>query len=239
MKLEFGNLKRNYNPHINVGGECAKYTNQCAMKMSSALIKVGFGLKGYSDNMCKGADGLYYARGAQALAEYLRQKYKKPKEILPKDVKNKLKGKQGIIFYDEIKEPTGGTVDHIDLWDDIDVIGNTGNDYLIRCKKVLFFPVTWIVWACWIKRKTNAIRVKIYNRGIIGVFRNQVEAEAEKEADKAWLKPWGWECWIKKSTLAVRSTIHDSGIIAIYDTEIAAKSENTYQWGDVWKMLLE
>jgi hypothetical protein len=90
------------------------WKNQCAIRVSIALIGAGCPLDGYSEPTCKHG----HARGAESLATYLWRNLSKPKIYRSGDTaKAELASKQGIIFFKDIAGFRGGIGDHIDLWD--------------------------------------------------------------------------------------------------------------------------
>lgn len=69
------------------------YINQCAMRVSSALMKAGFNMDDYKEP--KTTDGL--ARGAESLANYLWRKTVAP-ERHGRNEAHKLRNREGIVF---------------------------------------------------------------------------------------------------------------------------------------------
>lgn len=120
-----------------IGGNCASYKHQCAMRMSAALAGAGFRLRKYKENTCK-ANGVVHARGAEALANYLGWRLFKPKKSYFFSARSDVKGKTGIIFFKDIKGFRSGRGDHIDLWNGSRT--KTG-EYFKRCSEVWFWPL--------------------------------------------------------------------------------------------------
>jgi hypothetical protein len=90
------------------------WDNQCAIRVSIALVDAGFHLTGYTDPLCKHG----HARGAESLANYLWKQLRAP--VIRKDAgkaKGLVKDKTGIVFFRNITGFRGGLGDHIDLWD--------------------------------------------------------------------------------------------------------------------------
>ena len=89
------------------------WDNQCAIRVSVALVDAGFKLTNYTDPLCKHG----HARGAESLANYLWKQIGPPK-ILKDAAKAKAhtKSKTGIVFFRNITGFRGGLGDHIDLW---------------------------------------------------------------------------------------------------------------------------
>lgn len=91
---------------------------------------------------------------------------------------------------------------------------------------------TTIIWECWIRKPSRAIRVKLHDSGIIGVFNTQAEADAEKDSDVSWLRECVWECWIKSRSNAIQVKVYNSGIIGVFNSRDEAESEKEtgYAW---------
>jgi hypothetical protein len=90
------------------------WDNQCAIRVSIALVGAGFPLTAYTDPLCKHG----HARGAESLANYLWKQVRPP--TISKDPskgKARTKAKTGIILFRNITGFRGGRGDHIDLWD--------------------------------------------------------------------------------------------------------------------------
>lgn len=110
---------------------CDVYQNQCAMRVSKALIDSGFPLSNYTDPKC-GA----YARGAESLANHLWRKWGRPDIYTnPLTAKGRVQGRKGIILF---KDLFGGPGDHIDLWNGS---GTKTGEYFKPCKQVWFFEL--------------------------------------------------------------------------------------------------
>jgi hypothetical protein len=111
------------------------WDNQCAIRVSIALVGAGFHLTGYTDPLCKHG----HARGAESLANYLWKQLRPP--IVRKDAgkaKAATKDKTGIVFFRDITGFRGGLGDHIDLWDR--TASMTG-EYFDVCAQTWFWEV--------------------------------------------------------------------------------------------------
>jgi hypothetical protein len=86
--------------------------NQCAIRMSIALIASGLDLNTYTEPMC--AHG--HARGAESLANYLYRRIARPRMMTGTEFNQVVAQKTGIVFFKNIVGFRGGEGDHIDLW---------------------------------------------------------------------------------------------------------------------------
>jgi Type VI secretion system (T6SS), amidase effector protein 4 len=89
------------------------WDNQCAIRVSIALVGAGFFLSAYTDPLCKHG----HARGAESLATYLWKQVRPP--TISKNSSNGkacTRAKTGIILFRNITGFRGGRGDHIDLW---------------------------------------------------------------------------------------------------------------------------
>lgn len=115
------------------------YENQCAIRVSKAIHGAGVEMKSF-----KGAsvqlDGLKAAIGATQLADWLKlQPFcglpSEPENITGKDWESKIKGRSGIIYFENYWHRPGETTtasgDHIDLWNGSSLTPNAVN-YLRR-----------------------------------------------------------------------------------------------------------
>lgn len=90
------------------------WDNQCAIRLSTALVNAGFNLTDYTDPLCKHG----HARGAESLANYLWKQAGAPiKRSSAGSAKALTKSRTGIVFFRNITGFRGGLGDHIDLWD--------------------------------------------------------------------------------------------------------------------------
>lgn len=90
------------------------WKNQCAIRVSIALIGSGFQLTNYSDPKCSHG----HARGAESLANYLWRQVGEPKRANNSTDARRLvsQGMPGIVFFRNLDGFRGGEGDHIDLW---------------------------------------------------------------------------------------------------------------------------
>lgn len=80
-------------------------------------------------------------------------------------------------------------------------------------------------YECWVKRQSRAKRVKLYGGGIIGVYDNKGDAEAEKEDDQIWEEEGNWKCWIRRKSGAKRVKLHERGVIGAFTSGCLAEEE--------------
>jgi Type VI secretion system (T6SS), amidase effector protein 4 len=113
------------------------FENQCAIRMSATLHKVGIQMKSFSQKVIKPAagqkeigrallNGLPVATRASEMAQWLRLKPfcglpSKPEDITGHDWQDKVKGRTGIIMFDGYWHVEGQAANvltggHIDLW---------------------------------------------------------------------------------------------------------------------------
>lgn len=112
------------------------YDNQCAIKVSVAIHGAGVQMKSFRGAPVK-VNGLPAASLAFHLAEWLKlQPFcglpKEPENVTGEDWQDKIKGRTGIIYFEdywrrpgETKKPTG---DHIDLWNKSRLTSNAANN---------------------------------------------------------------------------------------------------------------
>lgn len=109
------------------------WDNQCAIRMSIALEGAGLSLADYHAHTCSHG----HARGAEALASYLRNRLGRPQVFAnPSSAKASLRSRRGIIFFKDITDFHNGTGDHIDLWDGS---STRRGQYFSRCRQAWFF----------------------------------------------------------------------------------------------------
>jgi peptidoglycan hydrolase-like protein with peptidoglycan-binding domain len=89
------------------------YENQCAIRISVALIGAGFDLTGYADNLCRHG----HARGAESLARYLSRVVRLPERAKHALARRMCNGRTGLVFFRNIAGFRNSRGDHIDLWD--------------------------------------------------------------------------------------------------------------------------
>lgn len=135
MELKWQTLDENYSDS-RIGGGCASYINQCAMRMSVSLQKAGLSMAGYGDPICR-ANGKSHARGAEGLGNFLWHKIGRPQIFKPTQVKSKIDGRTGIILFKDIPNFRDGNGDHIDLWDGKQTKGGR----IYNSDQVWFWPV--------------------------------------------------------------------------------------------------
>ena len=126
-KVTFASLWEAYpsdKPYTDKNGKVPEgYENQCAIKVSVALIDSGVPLAGFAGHTVK-VRGKPVAARAQELAEWLKNQSpklirEKMRNVTGSDWESKAKGKKGLIYFEDYwiregqKTPTG---DHIDLW---------------------------------------------------------------------------------------------------------------------------
>lgn len=135
--IKFAQLWENYvtgNPYDDPSGT---HPNQCAIRMSATLHRVGIEMKSFSQNTVKPApgkatlgrillDGKPTATRANEMAAWLKlQPFcglpNKPENITGKEWESKVKGRTGIIFFDGYWTRAGESAEtasggHIDLW---------------------------------------------------------------------------------------------------------------------------
>jgi len=136
--VRFADLWGNYvsgNPYQPDGSESEEYGNQCAIRISATLHKVGIEMRSFSQKSVKPMagrktlgrillDGKPAATRAQELAEWLKlQPFcglpPEPENITGQDWEAKIKGRTGIIMFHAYWYRSGETVPsggHIDLW---------------------------------------------------------------------------------------------------------------------------
>ena len=125
--LSFDALWQHYpssHPYVDAKGDTPKgYDNQCAIKVSAALVGAGFELRGFN-GAAVSVGGKRHAARAQELAAWLDSKgpdgLKGHAQVITgADWETKIKGRTGIVYFADYwlregeKTPSG---DHIDLW---------------------------------------------------------------------------------------------------------------------------
>jgi hypothetical protein len=111
------------------------WPNQCAIRMSIALVDGGLSLAGFADPKCKHG----HARGAEPLANHLWGKVRHP--VVYRTAETFLaatSNKTGISFFKDIAGFRNGIGDHIDLWNKGTT--KTGH-YEDVCKQIWFWEV--------------------------------------------------------------------------------------------------
>lgn len=109
----FDSLSNNYSMDAHNCPDISPSPNQCAVRLSRALIAAGVPMDPYPGNLCRHG----YARGAQDLAAFLRNKWGQYEYGFsnPGDVPGQIRGKKGVIVFMNIPGFSGQG--HIDLWD--------------------------------------------------------------------------------------------------------------------------
>ena len=134
LRPQFGLLQRAYETYLGNSAPCQRgITNQCAIRMSIALGRAGFGLEGFQprnrvhsgDRRC-GTDGMSHVAGANELALWLRSALGRPQVIRPErsgggcaHAFEQLRGHNGIVYFNNCFRREGSTAqsgDHIDLF---------------------------------------------------------------------------------------------------------------------------
>ncbi len=100
------------------------YQNQCAINLYAALIRSGVNAKTFRGRLSWQKNRPKYAIRAQELADWFASPFGRSSGVMMpqvqkfsgKEVFEKIKGKRGIIFFQNYYGP-GNQGDHIDLWD--------------------------------------------------------------------------------------------------------------------------
>ena len=111
------------------------YANQCAIRMSVALIGAGFGLTGYRDPQCRHG----HARGAESLAHYLARVVTIPRKAKKEMASKMCRGNTGLAFFRNIEGFRNSQGDHIDLWNGSDA---KGDEYFMECEETWFWNIS-------------------------------------------------------------------------------------------------
>lgn len=107
-----------WSQYPSISNPCTEaWKNQCAIRLSIALVQSGMDLDGYSDPKC----GHGHARGAESLANWLwREHLGSPSRWYSAATgKAAIGGRVGIIFFKDCFTREGESEavgDHIDLW---------------------------------------------------------------------------------------------------------------------------
>ena len=110
------------------------FNHQCAMRTSEALGKAGFNFERYTENTWTSPTGEKLATGAQSLATYLSREIGGVREV----TKDSIKGKQGVVFFDNVQGIGGEQFDHIDLWNGA---ATKSGEYFDGATKVWFWKL--------------------------------------------------------------------------------------------------
>ena len=111
---KYDKLSIHYSKDVHNCKDITTSPNQCAVRVSRALIGAGIELdSSYSGKLCRHG----YARGAQDLGAFLKKKWGTHDLgfTSPGSMPAQLKGKKGVILFIDI--PTFDGQGHIDLWD--------------------------------------------------------------------------------------------------------------------------
>ena len=110
----FASLERGYSMDVHQCPDIATSPNQCAVRLSRALIQAGIAMDAdYPGNLCRHG----YARGAQDLGAFLKNKWG-PRDLGfsgPGSAPSDISSKSGVILFANIPHFDGQG--HIDLWD--------------------------------------------------------------------------------------------------------------------------
>ncbi len=131
LRIQFSRLWSSY-PAVQMPCD-GPYDNQCAIRLSIALIGAGFALGGYTEPRCKHG----HARGAESLAQFLTRSAR-PERFAAAIAQNRVSGRSGILFFRNLAGFRGGVGDHIDVWDGSAT--KTGAYFSIS-QEVWFWPV--------------------------------------------------------------------------------------------------
>ena len=154
----FSLMQRCYNDYLDGHQKpCSSADNQCAVRMSTALVRCGFSLADFpdQDRIHKGKFcdlKVNHILGAGELRDYLRLKllptaefpHHKPKHA--QDVFDEVEDKTGILYFNNVD----GSTDHIDLFDGSKIMnevfyggeGVTLSRYFKRANSITFFALT-------------------------------------------------------------------------------------------------
>jgi len=162
----FNNMKQAYEDYLTTGKAPCKQKsikNQCAVRMSIALVRCGFSLDAFPNqkrihfgrSTCQLA--LPHIVGAHELARYLKTIWGVTNSYKDANCKNALtdlEGRKGIIYFNDVFiRANGSKGDHIDLWDgqyfynyhlSITVGGNAGYNIkkmFRKANKIWFFEL--------------------------------------------------------------------------------------------------
>lgn len=131
LRLQFDRLWSSYPP---MQMPCdGGYDNQCAIRLSIALMGAGFSFAGYTEPRCRHG----HARGAESLAQFLTRSAR-PERFAPAVAQSRVSGRTGILFFRNLAGFRGGQGDHIDVWDG--AATKTGA-YFSGSQEVWFWPV--------------------------------------------------------------------------------------------------
>jgi hypothetical protein len=165
IKPSYALMRRAYDDYRTDSAPCkAGVTNQCAVRMSVALLRCGFSLDAFRPqnrvhrNRSACRLDVPHVLGAQELANYLRQIWGPPEQFRGRTLHNaqtSLQNRRGIIYFNNcFRRARGGPMvgDHIDLWtgtqyyNQIIHVGaggdaRAGASLFTRADAVWFFPL--------------------------------------------------------------------------------------------------
>jgi hypothetical protein len=134
VRPQYALLQRGYEAYRSNSLPCQRgVTNQCAVRMSIALGRAGFGLESFtprarvhSGNGACHTDGMEHVLGAEELARFLERTLGAPTKIRPQrtgggcaHAYGQVRGQTGILYFNNCFTRAGSTVqtgDHIDLF---------------------------------------------------------------------------------------------------------------------------
>ncbi|HEY0657089.1 MAG TPA: T6SS effector amidase Tae4 family protein [Pyrinomonadaceae bacterium] len=128
FKTPFNLMNSYYNQYEKDTAPCKYgYKNQCAIRLSLALVRCGFSLDAFPDQkrVHRGRGGCNlgdepHIVGADELHKFLMQVWDAGLKGKGKDIKSQILGKQGIVYFNNCFKrnatDTSATGDHIDLW---------------------------------------------------------------------------------------------------------------------------
>ena len=126
------------------------YENQCAIKVSKAIHGTGIEMKSFTGSSVL-VNNLKTAVGATQLANWLKlQPFcglpKEPENITEKEWESKIKGKTGIVYFENYWYRTGETKtasgDHIDLWNGSRLTASATNNV----RRLGIGSIQWLPW---------------------------------------------------------------------------------------------
>lgn len=120
-------------------GQNAGYRNTCAVRMSLALIKVGFSIRGRIKIKAGPHAGKSVEPGAKLLADQLVTRLGRPL-VLTQMAKapDMLRGRRGIVFFWKIEGYEGG---HIDLIEPANTTSMCNSQCYFACKEIWFWEL--------------------------------------------------------------------------------------------------
>lgn len=83
-----------------------------------------------------------------------------------------------------------------------------------------------IEWESWVKKPTVAVNALVRNRGLIGLYNTQEEAQSETITTVT-ARGAQWEGCIRQDSEAIRAKVYAGGIIGVYNTREEAEAEKS------------